>query len=88
MEMLKRGQGIQEHHQNSRSEKIKGKLDENGQFDRQGGQLSSQNLVNPNNLCSINIIMPPFSDDHNVTKSDIPPGDDENRGREDIDVIL
>ena len=66
MDMLKRGQGIQEHHQNSRSEKMKGKLDENGQFDRQGGQLPTQNLVNPRNFCSIDSIMPPFSDDHDV----------------------
>ena len=28
IEMLKRGQGMQEHHQNSRNEKMKGKLDE------------------------------------------------------------
>ena len=60
MEMLKRGQGMQEHHQNSRNEKMKGKLDETGQYDHHAGQLPTQPLVNPNNLCSIDSSMPFF----------------------------
>ena len=37
---------MQEYYQNSRSEKMKGKLDEYSQYDRE----KSQNFVNPTNL--------------------------------------
>ena len=87
MEMLKRGQGMQEHYQNSRNEKIKGKLDETGQYDRPAGQLPTQPLVNPKNLCSIDSSMPPFLDDDNVLESDIPLDDDEDNRREDMNAI-
>ena len=86
MEMLKRGQGMQEHHQNSRNEKMKGKLDETGQYDRHAGQLPTQPLVNPRNLCSIDSSMI-FLDDHNVVESDIPLDDDKDKRREDMNAI-
>ena len=31
--------------------------------------------------------MPPFSDDHNAIETDIPPNDDDDRGREDMYVV-
>ena len=87
IETLKRGQGMQEHHQISMSEMMKGKLDENNQYDYQTGQVPTQPLVNPKNLCSMDRNMPSFSNDHDAIESDIPPNDDENMGREDINVI-
>ena len=86
MEVLKCGQGVQEHHQNSRSEKVKGKLDESDQDDCQIGQLPTQPLVNPKNLCSTDSSMPQFADDHDAIERDISPDDDEGR-REDMNVI-
>ena len=78
---------MQEYHKNSRSEKMKGKLDENDQYDRQADQLPTQTLDNPKNLCSINSSMPTFSDDHDAIESDIPPDDDEDRGWEEMNVV-
>ena len=87
MEMLKRGQGMQEHHQNSRNEKMKGKLNETDQYDRQVGQLPTQTLVNPTNLCSMDSCIPRFLDDQDAIESDIPLDDDEDKRREDMNAI-
>ena len=87
MDMLKRGQGMQEPHQNSRNEKMKGKLDETSQYDHQVRQLPTKPLVNPKNLCSIDSSMPPFLDNHDTVESDIPLDDDEDKRREDMNAI-
>ena len=36
---------------------LKGKFHENGQYDHQAGQLPTQTLVNPKNLCFIDSSM-------------------------------
>ena len=66
---------MQEHHEILRNEKMKSKLDENGQYNHQKGQLPTQPLVSLGNLFSIYSSMPPFEDDQHPIESDIPRND-------------
>ena len=43
--------------------------------------------MNPKNLFSIDISMPTFLDDHDAIDSNMPPNDDESRGREYMNIF-
>ena len=87
VKILRSGQGMQESHQNLRSEKMKGKLDENSQYDHQRSQIPTQPLMSPKNLCSIDNSITSFSEDHNDIESDVPSNDYGSRGRENMNSL-
>ena len=82
LENLNRGQGMQDLNFNSRNENMKGTLDETGQYECHKGQLPTQTLMNPKNVCPIDSSMALFIGDYDESVIEISSNVDDWRGRE------